>query len=454
VNGRERLEKLLSTRTPLALPTGWDVIRFRFMFRESKERNGSEPVGDMLSVSGYRGVELKLYDREERKRADEDLENYRVVRPGQLAVNTMWLNHNGLGVSTYLGHVSPAYSVYHITKRLEPSYANHLLRSDLYRELFKSYLYGIRPNSFQIKDADFLSLPVVLPPMQQQKEIANFLDHEIALVDQLIQAKEKLSSSLAAKRNASIISALFEGVDRIEWNAAAQVFEFHFRETGWSELRLKHAVMFMTSGSRGWSDFLSSEGDLFIQSGNIGTNMNLDLSEVNRITRQEGAEADRTLVNAGDVLLCITGGRTGAVGYVGEMNERAHVNQHVCLLRARTETMMPKLLAHVLWSEFGQAQIGAMQYGMKQGLGFSEVGNIKLPVPPRSQQPEIVRRIEHALQMIDDARLRLTSSISKLLELRASLITAAVTGQINVKTWRKHGQTERGLDQLEAKAMA
>jgi type I restriction enzyme S subunit len=116
--------------------------------------------------------------------------------------------------------------------------------------------------------------------------------------------------------------------------------------------------------------------------------------------------------------------------------------------------MMPKLLAHVLWSEFGQAQIGAMQYGMKQGLGFSEVGNIKLPVPPRSQQPEIVRRIEHALQMIDDARLRLTSSISKLLELRASLITAAVTGQINVKTWRKHGQTERGLDQLEAKAMA
>lgn len=76
-----------------SLPEGWDVRRFRFLFRESKERNGQTPVGSMLSVSEYRGVVLKEYEHVEQQRTDEELQTYRVVRPGQMAVNTMWLNH-------------------------------------------------------------------------------------------------------------------------------------------------------------------------------------------------------------------------------------------------------------------------------------------------------------------------------------------------------------------------
>ena len=68
------------------LPEGWDVQRFRFLFRESKERNGDTPVGDMLSVSEYRGVVPKEYEHEEQRRTNEELQTYRVVRPGQLAV--------------------------------------------------------------------------------------------------------------------------------------------------------------------------------------------------------------------------------------------------------------------------------------------------------------------------------------------------------------------------------
>ncbi|NGM47964.1 restriction endonuclease subunit S, partial [Rhodobacter sp. SGA-6-6] len=96
-------QRLIDENELPEVPSGWTVERLRFLFSESKERNGKEPVGEMLSVSEYYGVTPKEYDAEERKRADDEIENYRVVRPGQLAVNSMWLNHLGLGVSDHLG---------------------------------------------------------------------------------------------------------------------------------------------------------------------------------------------------------------------------------------------------------------------------------------------------------------------------------------------------------------
>jgi type I restriction enzyme S subunit len=109
---REVRQRLIDENEFPNIPEDWGVERLRFLFTESKERNGKSPVGEMLSVSEYRGVMPREYEYEEQKRTNEELESYRVVRPGQLAVNSMWLNHLGLGVSGYTGHVSPAYNVY------------------------------------------------------------------------------------------------------------------------------------------------------------------------------------------------------------------------------------------------------------------------------------------------------------------------------------------------------
>ena len=155
--------RLLADNKFPSIPSDWGVERFRFLFSESKLRNGGSPIGVMLSVSELHGVIPKQYDSEEQKRTEEELENYRVVKPDQLVVNSMWLNHLGLGVSDYEGYVSPAYRVYDISDRVLPRFAHHLLRSNLYLNIYLRYLYGIRPNSFQIKSCDWGSIPVVVP---------------------------------------------------------------------------------------------------------------------------------------------------------------------------------------------------------------------------------------------------------------------------------------------------
>jgi type I restriction enzyme, S subunit len=133
---REVRKRLIVENEFPNIPDDWGVERLRFLFTESKERNGKTPVGEMLSVSEYHGVIPRKYEDEDQKRTGEELENYRVVRPGQLAVNSMWLNHLGLGVSEHIGHVSPAYNVYDISEGLDRRFVHHLLRSNYYLKIY------------------------------------------------------------------------------------------------------------------------------------------------------------------------------------------------------------------------------------------------------------------------------------------------------------------------------
>ncbi|MEQ8689387.1 MAG: restriction endonuclease subunit S [Pseudomonadales bacterium] len=432
-----------------SIPKDWAVERFRFLFVESKERNGSQPTGEMLSVSEYRGVVPRDYEHEEQRRSDKELENYRVVRPGQLAVNTMWLNHLGLGVSDHLGHVSPAYAVYDISDRLSRRFAHHLLRSQFYLKIYLRYLYGIRPNSYQIKADDWKSIPIIVPPPEMQLSIAEFLDRETSRIEQLIEKKKKFIEMLTLSRQA-IAKSTLQDIFPSSIPRDAQEYIAGYYDGGWSVQRVKHIVTYMTSGSRGWSQYLADEGEVFLQSGNIGREMEVLFDDAQRVEPQTGTEAKRTAVAPRDILVCITGGRTGAVGYVPDINENAYINQHICLLRAREHTIHPKLLAHLLYSEIGQKQLEFFQYGLKQGLGFAQVGEVRIPIPPVSLQESIVKKIDSKCVKTDELSRCVGESITKLQEYRAALITAAVTGQIDVATWGKRGETDRRLDQIEA----
>ncbi len=174
------------------VPSAWQVKRFRFVFQESGEKIEHEMIGPMLSVSGYRGIEVKEYDDENRRRLDDELVGYRIVRPGQLVVNTMWLNYAGLGVSEHEGHVSPAYRSYRIAPGVNHRFIHHLLRSSIYVQGYTRLLTGIRPNSLQMSRDDMMDFAVLLPPQDEQATIAAFLDRETGKIDALVEEQRRL----------------------------------------------------------------------------------------------------------------------------------------------------------------------------------------------------------------------------------------------------------------------
>ncbi|UHD15226.1 restriction endonuclease subunit S domain-containing protein [Thiocapsa bogorovii] len=114
----------------------------------------------------------------------------------------------------------------------------------------------------------------------------------------------------------------------------------------WVVSPVRRLISFVTSGSRGWADFYSDEGDIFLQSGNLGRSMALNLSFNQRVRPREGAEGKRTRVECADLLLCITGALTGNVVHVvDELPAPSYVNQHVALIRPNRSAVIPRYLA-------------------------------------------------------------------------------------------------------------
>lgn len=413
------------------LPRGWDVQRFRFLFRESKERNGETPVGDMLSVSEYWGVVPKQYENEEQRRTDEELENYRVVRPGELAVNTMWLNHLGLGVSDHLGHVSPAYAVYEISSELNARFAHHLLRSQYYLKIFLRYLYGIRPNSFQIKADDWNSIPVIVPPRDTQRAIADFLDRETVRIDHLIEKKQRLVGLLHERSLSAIEKAVTSDA---------------------SLSKLGHHVKILPGYAFASASFSDNDNDIRLLRGANVSPGKIRWDDVVYWPRDAIGGLDRFQLEAGDIVMgmdrpWISGGIR--VAEITESDLPALLLQRVCKiipLTTLSRDFLKILLSSKKFLGYFEPELTGVSVPHISG---DQIAGFRFPYLPVSQQDDRARACQKVLKSNDAIIDRCARSMSGLQEFRSALITAAVTGQIDVATWGKQGQTDRRLDQIE-----
>ena len=415
-----------------SIPDQWTVKKFRHVFRESAEKIEGQPIGDMLSVSGYRGIEIKEYDDNNRRRVDEDLVGYRIVRAGQLVVNTMWLNYAGLGISDFEGHVSPAYRAYWITECAERRFFHHLMRSELYVQGYTRLLTGIRPNSLQISRDDLMEFPILLPPLSDQRSIATFLDRETAKIDALVAKQRRLIELLKEKRQAVISITVTKGLNPhvpmkdsgIEWLGEVPAH--------WKIRRIKNISRLTTSGPRGWSERVGERGALFVQSGDLNDSLQIEFSAAKRVEVADDAESNRSRLLDGDVVICITGAKTGNVAVCTAIPEIAYVNQHLCLVRPHDD-VAPAFLGAFLKSAAGQTYFELSQYGLKQGLSLEDVNDAPIALPPHKEQVAIVAHTQLQQTGFDALSIAAECAIRLLQERRAALISAAVTGQIDVR---------------------
>lgn len=429
-------------------PAEWSLNKLHRVLRVRKGfKNSGMQEENLLSLS-YGRIIPKSIDAAEGL-LPESFETYQIVEPGHIVMRLTDLQNDKRSLRQGLvkerGIITSAYDALELEKGHDPRFwAYALLALDL-AKYYYSLGGGVRQS---IKFLDFPNDWIATPDMETQESIADFLDRETARIDQLIEKKQRLVELLNATHVAAPLRVMASGLGEIRYDAERNRVTFSNLVEGWKRVRVKQVACHMTSGSRGWSNFIQDEGELFLQSGSIDRHMGISLEDSHRVSPQSGAEAERTKVSDGDTLVCITGGRTGAVGYVSGLSERAYINQHVCLIRP-SKAINDRLLAQILYSEIGQLHFQMAQYGLKQGMGFEEVANTAIPLPPREVQEKVSAEIDHIAAKTRRVVEEIATSIDRLKEYRAALITAAVTGQIDVTTWRKHGQTDRRLDEID-----
>lgn len=273
-----------------------------------------------------------------------------------------------------------------------------------------------------------------LPPIPEQLAIVQFLDRQTAKIDTLIANRERLIELLEEKRAALISRAVTKGLD-----PSVPMKDSCLRWLGqipnnWSECRLTFITSFITSGSRDWAEHYSDEGACFLRIGNLTRNsLNFDFSDIKHVVPPRNAEAKRSRVTPNDVLLSITA-YIGSVGVAPSDIGEAYVNQHIALIRPNVNKLWPRWLGYSLLSSVGHAQLHILLYGgTKDGLGLDDVGNLVIPVPSVDEQARIVSYVDLQMEKTDRLVATIAQEIDRLKEYRTALISAAVTGKIDVR---------------------
>lgn len=183
---------------------------------------------------------------------------------------------------------------------------------------------------------------------------------------------------------------------------------------------LSDSILFLTSGSRGWAKYCVDSGrEWFITIKNV-KDCRISTDDIQAINAPKNAEAKRTRVNEGDLLISITAdlGRTGVI--TKEIADHgAYINQHLTCIRLDKKRLNPLYVAYFLESESGKPQFEAKnQNGVKAGLNFDSIKTLRLLLPPI----QIQNQFADFVTQVEKQKATVHQSIDKLETLKKSLI--------------------------------
>ncbi len=432
------LQEFIASKTP----PGWSTKPLWSLFRRRKRTGYADE--ELLSVYRDYGVIPKSSRDDNFNKESEDLSNYQLVTQGALVTNKMKAWQGSIAISRYRGIVSPAYYVYEPLSDEYDQFLHYLLRSDPYIALYGRISKGVRVNQWDLEHEALRNVPIMLPDRDTQKAIADFLDRETARIDQLIEKKQRLLELLREKEEAELARMVTRGLNSecpmlesiYPWNPD---FPSHWTETplGLLMRRTRHNV-----GSRPSEYRLLSLGKQGVVVRDIESGKGKFPTDFD--TYQE--------VRPGQIVLCLfdldetprTVGLSSITGMVTGAYDVMTVTGH-----ASAEY----LYLHLLYLDHGK-RLRPFYSGLRKVVRMPTFRTVRIPLPPPPEQRAIVEQYKKLKDKLTALDSRTRKSVKQLREFRAALITAAVTGQIDVATWSKRGTGDRRLDQIEEELTA
>ena len=194
----------------------------------------------------------------------------------------------------------------------------------------------------------------------------------------------------------------------------------------WTVKSLGDLADFVTSGSRGWAQFYSDYGALFIRSQNVRDGQ-LRFDDVQYVSPPSGAEGNRTKVELNDLLITITGNSVGNVALVDQVFDEAYISQHVGLVRLKEPNTAEYICRYLAPNSPGNYQIAGSQSGQsKPGLNLQNLKDFLIALPPSSAE---LHAITSALSDVDALIATLDQLITKKRDLKQAAMQQLLTGK-------------------------
>lgn len=286
-----------------------------------------------------------------------------------------------------------------------------------------------------VNEGQMRDTPVVLPPENEQRAIATLLDRETAKIDALVATKEQQIDLLQEKRTSLITRAVTKGLDPnvpmkdsgVEWLGEIPA--------SWEMEQIKRvARVFGRIGFRGYTtgDLVGEgEGALTLGASQIADDGSIDLHAPVYLSWAKYHESPEIML-ANDDLLVVQRGSCGRVGHFQGVEQETTINPSLVVLKRLR--VLPRFLFYVLNSDFVQRQFSLFTSATAVPmLSQEQIGNVALALPDPGTQDRIAAFLDAQLKFVDAAIGKIREGTACSREFRSALISAAVTGKIDVR---------------------
>lgn len=413
-----------------AVPEDWESKRLKFLFtlvkRDVREedrivtcfRDGAVTLRDNRRTDGFTNALKEI--------------GYQGIRVGDLVIHAMDAFAGAIGVSDSDGKSSPVYSVCTpVSPSVSASYYARLLRNMAVAGFVTSLAKGIRERStdFRWADAGEIFLPV--PSETEQRIIVDFLDHETARIDALIEEQQRLIELLKEKRQAVISHAVTKGLDPtvpmkdsgVEWLGEVPAH--------WVCKSYRYASVIYRGkfSHRPRNDPSLYDGDYaFIQTGDIAR-ADKYIRDFKQTLNEKGVAVSqkfpaKTLVMA----IAANVGDTAILGF------EAYAPDSVVGFKPEKDIEL-EFLRFSLIAALQELKKTSTQ-STQANLNIDRISGIQSVFPPVTEQVEITDYLNGLMEQFSLLEQQAMASIELMNERRSALISAAVTGKIDVRGWQ------------------
>lgn len=404
------------------IPKHWNRLPIQAITKVKSVKK--RPDLQLLSVYRDYGVILKSSRDDNHNKEGADLSTYKVVKPGNLVLNKMKTWQGSLGVSELEGIVSPAYIICELFGDIFPKYIHYLLRSKLYIAFYNQYSFGVRCDQWDMRYNDFKRLPVFLPSVEEQEQIAKFITAKEKQVKKFISNKKKLIKLLNEQKQAIINQAVTKGLDP---NVALK----------------PSGVDWLGDIPEHW------ETQYFFQTFKEKCIKNTDGIEKNRLSLSYGKIIRKDIedyfgllptsyntyqiVEPNNIILRLTDLQNDHKSLrVGLVEEKGIITSaYVCLVILGE--ILPKYAALLLHSFDIRKIFYGMGGGVRQSTGFKDLKKLPFLVPSIEEQKAIINYLSSQLNKIESTISKYNKEIELIQEYRTRLISDVVTGKIDVR---------------------
>ncbi len=422
------------------VPEGWEIVPSGCFFSEVKEKNVEGMFKKQLSFK-YGEIVDKTGNDATKEAEEEVATAYRIVTPDTIMINGLNLNYDlisqRVAIVKETGIITSAYLAVKGSEKMFPKFSVYLFKGYDSKQVFHSYGSGIRKT---LKYSDFKDIPSIVPPLPEQRRIADYLDEKCAAIDGAVDELKRGIEDCKAWKKAIIFEAVTgkkrvtgngeRGMGRMRDSGIPWIGEI---PEGWEVKPLRRLGRLANGISKGGEYF--GKGFPFVSYSDVYKNDAIP-TQVKGLVEANDQERERYSVKRGDVFFTRTSETVDEIGIAAACLKDIQDSTFAGFLirfRPMTDELLPEFSKYYfrnkLVSEYFAKELVMVT---RASLGQELLKSLPVFIPPMKEQQAIADYLDEKCAAIDALVTEKESLIADLEAYKKSLIYETVTGKREV----------------------